>query len=90
MATGTAALDFSTGLFDASVAVADATVGANTKVEAYILVPNSDTGRFRDEYWAENLSVYAGNISAGVGFTIYGKCTFGHALGQYTINYVTA
>lgn len=89
MATGTAVLDFSTGLYDTSVAVSDATVGAGTKVEAYILVPATDSPRFADEYWVEDLAVYAGKVSAGVGFTILGKCLFGPALGQFTINYAT-
>lgn len=89
MATGTAVLDFNAGRYDTSVDVADATVTGATKVEAYILVPNSDAPRYRDEYWVEALEVYAGNVAAGVGFTMYGKSTFGKALGQFTINYVT-
>lgn len=89
MATGTAVLAFSTsGSWDTTVAVADATVSAGTKVEAYLLVPASDTPRYRDEYWVEDLHVYAGNVEAGVGFTIYGKAPR-KALGSFTVNYVT-
>lgn len=89
MAVGTAVLDFSTGRYDTSVAVADATVTGTTKVDAYIMVPDNDTGRFRDEYWVEALDVYAGNINPGVGFTMYAKVNFGCAFGLFTINYVT-
>ncbi len=90
MATGTATLAFGTGkLFDTTVAVADATVVAGTKVEAYLIIPSSDSPRMRDEYWVETLNVYAGNVQAGVGFTIYGEVRFGYALGDFTVNYVT-
>lgn len=90
MATGTATLSFgATGDYSTSVSVSDATVGAGTKVEAYLIVPASDAPRYRDEYWVEDLRVYAGNISAGVGFTIYGACRLQKALGDYVVNYVT-
>ena len=89
MATGTAVLDFGEGAFDTSVAVPDTTVTGTTKVEAYILVPNSDTGRPRDEYWVEDLEVFAGNVSAGVGFTVYGKAMCSRAFGQFTINWAS-
>ena len=90
MATGTCVVDFGTaGSFDTSVAVADATVVAGTKVDAYILVPASDSPRFRDEYWVEELEVFAGGVSAGVGYTVFAKCGYGVAFGQFTINWVT-
>ena len=87
--TGTATLDFGTdGSFDTSVAVAEASVTALSKVDAYFIVPASDSPRMRDEYWVEDIEAKAGNISAGVGFTIYGAARCGVALGQFTVNYV--
>ena len=90
MATGTATLSFgATGGYDASASVSEATVGAGTKVEAYLTIPASDAARYRDEYWVEPLSVTAGNISNGVGFTVYGICLFGKAVGDFTVQWVT-
>jgi hypothetical protein len=36
----------------------------------------------------EDLHVVAGNVSAGVGFTIYAKCNTGFAHGIYNVAYV--
>jgi hypothetical protein len=88
VAGGTATLAFgTTGSDTASVAVADATVTGTSKVLAYLQVPASDSPRQRDEYWVEDITVLAGNVSAGVGFTIYGRCGFGRAVGDFTVNY---
>jgi hypothetical protein len=88
VAGGTATLAFGTlGADTASVAVADATVTGGSRIEAYLQVPASDSPRPRDEYWVEDLTVRAGNVSAGVGFTIYGRCGLGMAVGDFTVNY---
>jgi hypothetical protein len=86
---GTATVDFgSSGALDASVAVTgQAAILTSNLVEAWLSMAASanNTG---DNAFAENLEVRAGNIVAGTGFTIYVKCTFGKAFGQYNINWV--
>lgn len=74
MATGTATLDFGAfpGASDASVAVTgQAAIVAGSLVEAW-LRPVATADHSADEHMVETLKVVAGNISAGVGFTIYG------------------
>jgi hypothetical protein len=73
MATqGTAQVDFGAfpGGSDASLAVASATIGAGNLVEAWIF-PASTTDHTADEHLVETIKVVAGNVQAGVGFTIY-------------------
>lgn len=78
MATqGTATLDFGAfpGKSDASVAVTGQTsITAGSLVEAWI-VPTATADHSADEHLVETLKVMAGNIVAGVGFTIYGANT---------------
>jgi hypothetical protein len=75
-ATGTATLDFGAfpGGSDASLAVASAGIASGSLVEAW-LFPAATTDHTADEHLVETLSVVAGNVSAGVGFTIYGVNT---------------
>lgn len=70
---GTTTLNFGTfpGSTDASVAVSAPTIGSSNLVEAWIF-PTATTDHTADEHWADPPEVYAGNITAGVGFTIYG------------------
>lgn len=73
-AQGTATLDFGAfpGASDTSVAVAAAGVGAASLVEAW-LVPTATAEHTADEHLVEPIRVVAGNVQAGVGFTIYGR-----------------
>lgn len=74
MATGTAVLDFGAfpGKSDASVAVTgQAAIVAGSLAEAWIR-PVATADHTADEHMLETLKVFAGNIVAGVGFTIYG------------------
>lgn len=74
MATGTATLDFGAfpGKSDASVAVTgQAGIVAGSLVEAWIR-PVATADHTADEHMAETLKVFAANIVAGTGFTIYG------------------
>jgi hypothetical protein len=74
MATqGTATLDFGAfpGGSDASLAVSSAGIASGSLVEAW-LFPAATTDHTADEHLVETLRVIAGNVSAGVGFTIYG------------------
>ena len=73
-ATGTATLNFGAfpGASDASVAVTGQTgILSGSYVEAWIR-PAATADHSADEHVLETIRVMAGNISAGVGFTIYG------------------
>lgn len=74
MATGTATLDFGAfpGASDASVAVTgQAAIVSGSIVEAW-LRPEATADHSADEHMLETLKVFAGNIVAATGFTIYG------------------
>lgn len=74
MATGTAILDFGAfpGKSDASVdVIGQAAIVAGSLVEAWIR-PVDTADHSADEHMVETLKVIAGNIVAGVGFTVYG------------------
>lgn len=76
-AQGTALVDFGAfpGASDASVAVTgQAAILAGSAVEAWLL-PADTADHLADEHRLETLSVIAGNIVAGTGFTIYGVNT---------------
>lgn len=72
-AQGTATLDFGAfpGMSDTVVQVAQTSIGASSAVEAWI-VPADTADHKADEHLVETLKVIAGNVAAGVGFTIYG------------------
>lgn len=73
-ATGTAILDFGAfpGASDASVAVTgQAGIVAGSLVEAWIR-PVDTADHLADEHMVETIKVFAANIVAGTGFTIYG------------------
>jgi hypothetical protein len=73
-AQGTATLDFGAfpGKSDTSVAVTgQASIVAGSLVEAWIR-PEATADHSADEHMVETLKVFAGNIVAATGFTIYG------------------
>lgn len=75
--TGTATLDFGAfpGASDASIAVTgQAGILSGSYVECWIR-PVASADHTADEHLIETIKVVAGNISAGVGFTIYGVNT---------------
>ena len=73
---GTTTLDFGAfpGASDASVFVSAPTIGAGSLVEAWIF-PAATADHSADEHLVETIKVVAGNVQAGVGFTIYGLNT---------------
>lgn len=74
MTKGTATIDFGAfpGKSDASVAVTGQTgIVAGSLVDAWIR-PAATADHTADEHLVETLSIFAGNIIAGTGFTIYG------------------
>lgn len=87
---GTAVLNFglASGNNDsmASVDVSDATIQANSVPFAWLsLSPTSDHSL--DEVIVDPPDIMAGNVVAGVGFTIYGLLQTGEAYGTYNVNY---
>jgi hypothetical protein len=70
---GTVILDFGAfpGKSDASVFVSQPTITAGSLVEAWIF-PANTADHTADEHMLETLKVFAGNVQAGVGFTVYG------------------
>jgi hypothetical protein len=73
-ATGTATLDFGAfpGASDASVTVTGQTgIGAGSLVEAWIF-PANTADHTSTEHMVETFRVFAADIVAGTGFTIYG------------------
>lgn len=77
MPTGTATLDFGAfpGKSDTSVAVTGQTgIVAGSLVEAWIR-PVATADHSADEHMLETLKVFAADIVAGTGFTIYGLNT---------------
>ena len=72
--SGAVTLDFGAfpGASDASVTVTgQASILAASNVQAWIF-PAATTDHTADEHIAETLQVFAGNIVAGTGFTVYG------------------
>jgi hypothetical protein len=72
-AQGTTTIDFGTfpGASDASVAVTGQTsILSGSLVEAW-LYPSATADHTADEHMVESIRVVAGNVQAGVGFTIY-------------------
>lgn len=73
-ATGKTTIDFGVfpGKSDASVnIIGQAAIVADSLVEAWIR-PEATADHTADEHMVETLKVIAGNIAAGIGFTIYG------------------
>ena len=75
--SGTTSVDFGVfpGKSDASVAVTgQGSIVAGSIVGAWIR-PVATADHTADEHWVETLEVFAGNIVAGTGFTIYARNT---------------
>lgn len=87
-ATGSAVLNFgSTSVGDASVVVTgQAGIVATSKVEAFIRL-EATADHSVDEHRVEPLKITAGNIVAGVGFTIYGESNL-QAYGLWAVTWV--
>lgn len=86
MATGQTTVDFGTGKTDVSVSVSSPTIASGSLVEAWIF-PATTSNNTHDAHWVEDLTVIAGSVVAGVGFTIYAKCNKNKAYGIYNIGW---
>ena len=83
--TGTALVNFGTGSDTASTVITGQTNILSTSVLHVTISPVVTSNNGIDEHWVENLTVAAGNIVAGTGFTIYMKCEIGRAYGNYNV-----
>jgi hypothetical protein len=84
---GTAIIDFSTGKLDTSVAVTgQASITTGNLPQAW-LSGTASSNNLNDAGFAEDMLIFAGDIVAGTGFTIYAFCKFGRAFGQYNVNW---
>lgn len=84
MAQGTATIVFGSGALEASTIVTGQTAITGTNlVEAWASWNGID-----DSNWVEQMTIRAGKIVAGTGFTILVKPATGMAFGSYTINWV--
>lgn len=71
---GTATLNFGAfpGVTDATVTITGQTgITGSSLVEAWIF-PTATADHSADEHWVDPPEVFAGNVVAGTGFTIYG------------------
>ena len=84
---GTTTVDFGTGKTDVSVAVSVPSITGSQLVEAWVF-PTATATNTADDHWVEELRVIAGNVQAGVGFTVYAKCENNLAHGQFTVAWV--
>jgi hypothetical protein len=82
--TAQTVLDFGTGNDIASVNVADAQIQAGSIVDAWLLIKAS-SNHSADEHLAEEIEVFAGNVVAGVGYTIYGRTRNTRLHGQFNV-----
>lgn len=90
MATGTATIDFSTGLAEATVAVTGqagilATSQAGCALKSVATALNSV-----DDIYIDPIDVEVISLTAGTGFTILGRARNGKAFGTYTIDWAWA
>ena len=86
-AQGTTTIDFGPAATDTSVAVSAPAITGTQLVEAW-LFPTATTDNTADNHWVDHIRVTAGNVQAGVGFTIYGRCDTGFAHGKFTVGWV--
>jgi hypothetical protein len=89
MAQGTTTINFGGMATDTSVAVAAPAITGGQLVEAWIF-PATTASNTVDNHWVETIQVIAGNVQAGVGFTIYAKVDEGFGHGTYNIGWVYA
>lgn len=86
-AQGTTTVDFGAKATDASVAVSAPAITGTQLVEAW-LFPTATATNTADNHWVDHIRVTAGDVQAGVGFTIYARCDTGFAHGSFTVGWV--
>ena len=86
-AQGTTTINFGAKSTNASVAVSAPAITAGQLVEAWIF-PATTASNTADNHWVDSVRVVAGNVVAGVGFTIYGRVEQGWAHGIFNVAWV--
>lgn len=84
---GTAPLDFGAGKSDTSVIITGQSSILSSNVVNAFIIPSTTAEHSVEEHLAEELIVMAGNIVAGIGFTIYGKTGNVALRGKYNIGW---
>jgi hypothetical protein len=84
--SGTTTVTFGSRATDAKVTVAAPAITGGKVTKAWIF-PAATASNTIDNHWVEDLHVVAGNVVAGVGFTIYASCKTGLAHGIYTVGW---
>jgi hypothetical protein len=90
---GTVTIDFGVfpGAQEASIAFTDATIGAASKVEAYVMASDTTADHTAtDHKYLQNFAQFTGDASAGVGGTIYGRASPQKLVGTFKLRYVWA
>lgn len=95
MATGQGTVTINFGSFpgsqEASIAFSDASVGATSKVEAYVMASDTTSDHTAtDHKYLPNFAVFTGEASAGVGGTIYARSMPNKLIGTFKLRYVWA
>lgn len=87
--SGVSLLDFGAapGIVDANIAVVGQPgIRADSVVEAWVM-PKATTDHTLDEHWVDPPFVYAGNVTAGLGFTIYGRTSNVAIYGKWNVRW---
>ncbi len=73
-AQGSTTINFGSfpGTTDTTVSISDSNILSGSLVEAWVM-PAATSDHSVDEHWLDPPKVIAGNVAAGVGFTIYGN-----------------
>ena len=90
MATGTATVDFSTGLAEVSVAVIGQTSLAATSQVGCALRSEATTANSVDDIYIDPVDVEVTAVTAGVGFTLLARARNGKNFGQYKVDWAWA
>lgn len=87
MAQGTTSINFGGKATDASVAVSAPSITGTQLVEAWVF-PAATATNTVDNHIFDPITVIAGNVQAGVGFTIYARADEGFAHGTFNVAWV--
>ncbi len=86
-ASGTTSVNFGSKSTDTTATVTGQTSILSGSLVDVRLYPSATASNTADNHWVEDLEVYAGNVVAGTGFTVYAKCRTGFAHGSYNISW---
>lgn len=84
--TGTAILDFGTTpcMYAECVVTGQNLISSSSNIKVRILMIDS-VDHSADEHFNDDIVINCGDIVAGVGFTVYGKCNTGKTYGKFNV-----